>query len=580
MKSIYLLTGLLLAGAGFTLCGWLFWPAAQWLANLFITFQITWFVLALPIAITASLSVLTRRSMPSKRRATAKTKEQRTMASFEQYQAWCLQRIGQLVIDQQIHCQASAQRGPFTLHCTLRLTADPVGGLRKLLALGPSLRMVLQTNVRVIQMDQGVIIEAELPPSAHITPNAAKLLKATRWPQIAIGIDQHMRPITINPELHGALYWVAPPRAGKTQSMRSTLYLMRHTAPDLRFLILAIPSKIREDWGCFAGVSGCLGLVGDYVEMEQALAWVVAAMESGRRAGKTIIVVDDLTMLMLHAPGISTAIDSLALTGPGLGYHLMVGTHGAGSITTTGGRMVNFAMTCKILFKPADNNTGARSSGRRNRETGLAQLSGAPGDAILDENGRITRLATARVADLDILALPAADKPALHPWRHESQPASPPPTRRPPSPIAPPPAPQRDARDTVTRDALLAQVPTGMFPIKPVRDLDAEEANWLRTLHASGLFTDSGLTMLVYGDRNPRRLARIRSLLGKGDAPLTEQDAAAILEGDPAHPRRPEALRFFNLGLHEANVSVLSAANVPVLSAANVSERSVEPCAN
>ena len=77
MKSIYTLTGLLLACAGFTLCGWLFWPAAQWLVNLFLAlrepFGRGWFVLALPIAVTASLSALTRRSKPSKRRATAKT---------------------------------------------------------------------------------------------------------------------------------------------------------------------------------------------------------------------------------------------------------------------------------------------------------------------------------------------------------------------------------------------------------------------------------------------------------------------------------------------------------------------------
>lgn len=585
--------GATLSGLG--ILGWLVLPVAAWGVMVLYQMNINWaVVMGLVATGVAALAIAYQRRVrwPTSKPGTGH-KAEPTMNNLEQYKNWCTQQIARLVMEQQVHVQASVQRGPFTLTYTLRVTQDPVLGLRKLLGLGSTLQMVLQTNVRIQQSPQGVLVEVELPATAHLTPNAVKLARACRWPQIPIGLDQWMKPISVNPETHGALYWVAPPRAGKTQSIRSTLYLICRSVYDVRFLVCALPAKIQKDWGIFAGVNGCLGMVSDFAEMEEALRWAVTQMNTGAYGGTTIIILDDLTSLMTQAPAISSHIDNLALTGPGLGYHLMCGTHGAGSIATTGGKMAQFAMTCRILFKAADNLTGARSSGRKNAETGLGQLSGAPGDAILDENGRITRVATAWVRDADIMMLPAAAAPPSRPWRgvvtnHEvSQPVTPGMSRgmtsgngtmsrlsqpvTDPHPTAPAVATRggvRDdvtKRDIVTRDSLLAELAKqrpGLFPINPERPLNATEDGWLRWLFDSGLFSESALADVVYGQRNKRRLAYVRAALARtlswsdlpscdDEEPLTERQAIEILEGNPAHPRRAEALAYFNLSKEE-----------------------------
>lgn len=575
--------------SGLGILGWLVWPAATWAVMVLYQMNVDWMVAGLVVIGVTMLVIAYRRRRPALLPIQRRKQEEPTMNNLEQYKHWCTQQIARLVMEQQVHVQAAVQRGPFTLTYTLRVTQDPVGGLRKLLGMGPTLQMVLQTNVRMLQGPQGVLVEVELPRPAHLTPNAVKLARVCQWPQIPLGLDQWMKPISVNPETHGALYWVAPPRAGKTQSMRSTLYLISRAIYDVRFFVCALPAKIQKDWGIFAGVNGCLGMVSDFAEMETALAWAVTQMNTGAYAGKTIIILDDLTSLMVQAPTISSYIDSLALTGPGLGYHLMCGTHGAGSITTTGGKMAQFAMTCKILFKAADNLTGARSSGRKNAETGLGQLSGAPGDAILDENGRITRVATAWVRDADILTLPVATATASRPWRgvvtnHEvsqpgmsrgmtsgngplsplSQPVTDPHTSAPAGATRGGTRDSVTARDSVTRDSLLAEmakVQPGLFPINPERPLNQEEDTWLRWLFDSGLFSESALADVVYGQRNKRRLGYVRAALARtiswvdlpdyDDEPLTERRAVEILEGDPAHPRRAEALAYFNLSKEE-----------------------------
>lgn len=583
--------GVIALMSGLGLACWLLYPSALWVWRFLSTMEMGWLVWSVPIVGGPTLAVAAYYQLRAHGPPALFTRKGDAMANIEQYKNWCTQQIGKLVLDQQLHCQASVLRGPFSLVYTLRITRDPAGGLRKLLTLGPTLQMLMRTNVRIMQAPAGVMVEVELPRQAHITPNAAKLAMACRWPEIPLGIDQHMAPISVNPETHGALYWVAPPRSGKTQSMRATLYLMRRAAVDLRFLVCALPAKIQKDWGTFGRIEGCLGMVSDFAEMEQALAWVVSQMNSGAHEGKTVVILDDLTSLMVHAPAISPYIDALSLTGPGLGYHLLVGTHGAGSISTTGGKMAQFAMTCKVLFKAADNLTGARSSGRKNTETGLAQLSGAPGDAILDENGRITRIATAWIRDYDILSLPAAGASSSRPWSQDavtghglSQPSSQPLSRGVTSGshglsqlsqgVTPPHANGSamgnggGVRDgvtsvtTVTRDNLLAEV-GDIFPVEPERAMNQTEDAWLRHLMDSGLFSESALADVAYGQRNKRRLGLVRESLARtADSATTEQsvtptvsrettltaaEAVAILEGDPEHPLRKEAMRIFNL---------------------------------
>lgn len=534
----------------------------------------------------------------------AQPMEVKAMATFDQLQNWYTRQLGQMIIQHGIHARAKVARGPFTLTFTLNLTRDVAQGLRNLQSLKPSLMQVLRSNVRVTNSPDGVLLEVELPRGAQTTPSATKLASASRWPNIPIGIDQFMRPVTVNPEEHGALYWIAPPRSGKTSSMRSALAIAKQYAPDLRFVICALGAKLNRDWGVFGGIDGCLGLISEPKEMEEALTWLVAEMNKGVH-GPVFIVLDDLTNLTSQA-NLASQIDDLALAGAGLGYHLLVGTHGAGSKVTTGGQRARFGMTCKILYKAADNNSASASAGRRNVDTGLDQLSGYPGDAILDEHGRITRVATARITDVEIMALPAAANPQPRPWAKRkpvtngvtngvtghglSQSG-----RQVVTPLVTPSTTGRSdlsqvvtlsqsqlatpvaagtcdenagvAGVTVTECDNVTGVTTGnddrvgeieLPTISPERDATLDEARLILSAWETGDYSLSGLADKVYGQRNKRRNGRIQAAIAlanndredHGDSDdesndMTRDLAMRILtNGQNEHPRRSEALVF------------------------------------
>ncbi len=454
-----------------------------------------------------------------------------------------------------LNVEARIQRGPFVLSYTIRPRGDMLAGLRALR--DPSLRqamaMATATTVRVVPGTAGVVFELELPREAHTTPSAGKLARVAEWGRIPVGVDQQMRPVFLNPAEHGSCFWIAPPRRGKTANMRSTLFLMRRAEADLRFVIIGLASKLAGDWLAFAGVDGCLGLVSDAREIEQCLRWAAGEMAAGI-TGPLVIVIDDMTNISGLAPEVDTHVDALATAGAGLGYHLLIGTHSAGSKRATGGKLVQSTMTAKILFKASDNATAARSSGRGNAETGIQQLSGYPGDALFDDGRQIMRIATARVSDEEILALPQLAGPLSRPWLkitdhdhgHGQAEQSQPRTRN----VGSASTPRRAGiSDRDRRKRALDALPAGMFPIVPARPLNDAEARQTRALFTAAPFSPSGLADLVFDGRNPTRVGYVRQALAPLDLAdeekaLYEELAILILEQGDAHPRRYEALQF------------------------------------
>ena len=543
-----------------------------------------------------------RRAAPS-RPATWPPQQGANMQSFDAFTNQATSRLARLIIAQGIHCDAHPPvHGPFTLTYRLNLTRDLAGGLRTLRNLQPAMTQALRSSVRLQESPQGILIEVQLPEQLCWTPNAVKLARAARWPQIPLGVNQFNRPVLVDPEEHGVMAWIAPPRRGKTASIRSTLYLMKRAAPDLCFLVCAMPAKLESDWGAFGLADGCLGLVGDFEEMAAALQWAVEMMQTRALDYKLAVIVDDLTNLTAHVASIGEHIDELATAGAGLGVHLMLGTHTSGSKASMAGMRTMASATCRVLFKAADNSQGSRSSGQKNAETGLNQLSGFKGDGILLDNGTPARLATAYVNDGDVLQLPTARGPHARPWlsqsdhgRSQSAVIDRDPTvisrdrsqldhsavigattgsdhgSQRSQPVATPHAPAhvgdtrgaagagviRDHevggrhRDRDPKAALLSTLPD-CFPIAPARALTDEEAELVRYLADSGLFSDSALADIVYKQRNPKRLTWVREALAStaaetGEGEMTEALALAILDGsDIEHPRRSEALRFMS----------------------------------
>lgn len=516
--------------------------------------------------------------------------------SFDTLTNQVTSRLGRLIIEQGIHCQVNYVRGPFTLTYRLTLTRDLTGGLRTLRNLQPALTQALRSPVRIQQSPQGVLVEVQLPESHCWTPNATKLAKVARWPKLPLGVDQFSKPVCIDPEEHGVLAWIAPPRRGKTQSIRSTLYLMKRADPGLHFLICAMPAKLESDWGSFGLADGCLGLIGDFQEMGSALAWAVGQMQQRNLSYRLAIVVDDLTNLTAHVPKLGEHIDELATAGAGLGVHLMLGTHTSGSKASMAGMRTMASATCRVLFKAADTSQASRSSGQRNADTGLNELSGFKGDGLLLENGTPTRIATAYVSDVDVLQLPVARSPHARPWLSPPSPQPSPVTS--PSPFASPlgdkpvtsgrgvlspPSPSspleqtphkngatvgdREGSRAVTGDAVTvtsdgdpwAAIPAGMFPLDGGRALTDVEAAWIQHLHHTdeARYNPTRLAILVFGDKSKLRVARVREALERQVASLltidettdeeamTEGLALAILEShDIEHPRRSEAMTF------------------------------------
>lgn len=339
--------------------------------------------------------------------------------NFKRWANECNRAISDLIVNAGIHCQYSMIRGPFSLTYDLDMVADEVAGLNKIKTLAPALLAKLHSPVRIaLDTQRGLLLEVGLPKELTQTPNAFDLARLSQWPELPVGIDAFNQVVTVNPAQHGAIFWIAPPQRGKTASMRSTLALARLYLPDMRFVIMAMPAKLRENWGAFDGIDGCLGLVGDFAEMQQALEWVVKEMHRRRSETPTFIVLDDVANLAANLPKAGALLKELALAGPGLGYHLLGGTHSAGSMAAIGGdSLIQSAMTCKVMFKASGSSQGARGADMKNEVTGLDQLSGAPGDGVLLLNGTPTRLATCQIRDDQILKLTLAQHDTPSPWK-------------------------------------------------------------------------------------------------------------------------------------------------------------------
>lgn len=346
-------------------------------------------------------------------------------ATMRRYFAWLEKKLSELVEREQLECGlAGIKRGPLVITLRLRLINPTQRDLQKLMRLGPALAQLLQVEaVRIADTAQGVMIE--VPSPQPLTPNGALLARHTSGMRLAIGVDAFARPVFIDLEDHGAVFWVGPSRRGKTQSMKAALYaILQANGKRIRFAIIATPAKVEEDWGIFATVAGCLGIACTKEEIATATTWLVQIMNSGKAKAKglhIIVIIDDLPKILKAVPTIQDDIADLAGLGAGLGIHLWVGTQGAGSKRTSGGTDVENNVTARILYRPATTRTGSQSAGTGGLNLDL--LSSYKGDALVLIHGLATRIATAWIADQAIALLPEG-KAQRPPWqREQTQPA-------------------------------------------------------------------------------------------------------------------------------------------------------------
>lgn len=343
------------------------------------------------------------------------------MATIRQWIAWAERQVADIVVAEGLHVGlVGATQGPHTVTFRLRLIRPDRAGLQRLLSLGPVFAQALQAErVRVADSEKGVLVE--IPSPQPKTPSASDLAQQTQGLRVAVGVDQWRRPVAVDLADHPVMMWVGPSGKGKTSAMKSTLFALAARNSPQRFRFVVFAQKV-TDWEAFATVAGCLAVVTDPREVEDALTWATSTLlprrtRDGVSTPSVVFVVDDLVNLLAKSPGIVGPLVELASQGRAAGLYTFIGTQQAGSKTGTGSTIVEDNITARIVFRSSSATSGARAAGAG--KIGVEQLSGAKGDALLIVDDLVARIATGFVDDRAVALLPTREG-SLRPWASRS----------------------------------------------------------------------------------------------------------------------------------------------------------------
>lgn len=343
------------------------------------------------------------------------------MGNLRQWVAWVERKLAAAVVGEGLDVAlAEVVEGPQVVTFRLRLLRPSPAALRKLQALGPAIAQAAQVDgVRITDTAKGVLVE--LPSPSPKTPPAALLAQATKGLAVAVGLDQWRQPVSADLDLYPNLAFVGPPGRGKTQAMKSALFALASRNP-ARDLCYVVASQKRADWQVFEPAAGCIAVVSDPTEVEDALAWAAGDLlqtraKTGVRSPAVVFVLDDLVALLQRAPGIAGPLGELATLGRSSRLFLVIGTHQAGSRSGMASTLVDDNVACRVVYRASTSTAGARAAGVGG--LGLDQLSGRRGDALFVADDQVKRIATGFADDRLVAQLPAADW-GSKPWAGRS----------------------------------------------------------------------------------------------------------------------------------------------------------------
>jgi hypothetical protein len=464
------------------------------------------------------------------------------MATMKQWIAWAERRIAGVVVAEGLHVGLlGVVQGPLTVTFRLRLLTPSPASLRKIQGMGAALAQALAADaVRVADTAQGILIEIASPMPK--TPTAATLASYSRGLQVAVGLDQWRRPVTVDLAHHPTLLFVGPSRRGKTQAIKSVLYALARNSNSGR-LHFAIFSQKRQDWIAFEDLRACWGVVSDPEEAAKALEWMAGHLlqeraKNGGRSPAVILVLDDLLNLLKRCPEAAGPIGEIASMGGGCGLFQLIGTQDAGSKRGTGGADVEANVTARVVYRAASATTAARAAGAGG--VGLEDLSGHKGDGLLIVDGDTSRIATAYADDREIASLPSGPIDR-RPWldiRADTRQAVTDtiPNRYPVTAgynqVYPDHTPTNGTHGTTdgTHEGGGAAVGIAAvsFPIggaRPLTDTERAEVQRLARLQDfqyRGEVSINRLTMHVYGSKNPERASWIKDALKESNGATGE----------------------------------------------------------
>ena len=468
----------------------------------------------------------------------------------QRFALWARDRIGGLIVRSKLRCTLHGIKvGPTTI--TYRLTLDDLTNraMERLLAMGPTIAAACNADdARVARFRGYIDVELALPADYAQTPDAKWLAALTNDLTVCVGVDSTCKPVHVNLADHGVVLWVGPSRSGKTQSMKSVLYgVLSRQHPDnpISFVIL---SKKVMDWQPFLKIHGCLGVISDSAEALQVAQWMAGEVDRrsqvshGSHGGEYILIADDLINLLGGAPKLGGPLGEVASMGAGLGVHLLIGTQDAGSNKTTGGQTVEANATARVLYRAASSTKAATASGKAG--SGLAEISGARGDAVVSVDGRDRRCATGYMHDAWLIGLGVGNRllNGPKPWEEQrTRVIAPPDNRRnhpQPAQLVAGRSPLENAQNGQNGGAWTPQPPlqpvvqppaqpaeggappasTGsattavQWPIE-ARPMTAAEAAEARRLRESGMSVNA-LCKLIYVHKDRRRWEWTKAALG------------------------------------------------------------------
>ena len=436
-----------------------------------------------------------------------------------QWREWATRRVGETLAREGLHVSFRAcVEGPLVVTFVLGLRSPRRADIDRALSLSPALSHALGVRgVRIAQGDDGSLL-IELPSPAPRTPTAEELARHTRGPVVAVGLDSFRRPVFVDLRAAPSVLFVGPTRSGKTEAARAALYGLAQEG--LRFVVCA-PKVFR--WSDYAAAAGCLGIA----PTEEALAvgaWLSETLRrrvtQGQRSPGIVVVWDDLHAILADVPGLVEHLARVASTGGEVGLFQLLISQDAGSRGSVGGPMVEANTTARIVYRSSSATHAARASGRGG--TGVDELTGQPGDALLLLGGASYRVATGYTSP-DLGRRLAVGPQLRPPWRQLSEELAQPPatvrsgtarpynrpttaTTAPTAPVAPPvpqaPEPGRGGEASPT-----------VAPVGAVVDMPgpgAERVAWIRDT-SGGVFPIGERRRLIIGEETAH-VRRVRAL--------------------------------------------------------------------
>jgi hypothetical protein len=392
------------------------------------------------------------------------------------------------------------RQGPHTLTYGVMLHEATDAAIRKALKLTQAVETAIGDEPVRIEMRRGLLL-VQVPSPVPAVVAGVKL--RGRGLAVPVGVTALRKVKGIDFAVEPHVLVVGPTRKGKTTAIRClTYHLMKQNRPDALRLIISTFKP--ADWVGFEGLSHVQAVITSPEESGAMLRWLLSLVYQRSRDGQNsphlVMVLDDLLNLLTFED-LSGTLTEIASLGAAAGVHLVIGTQRLGK-RGAGDAAVTANMTTRLVLGTASAQDAAQYTGRG--QTGAERLGRYKGDALLIQDGDITRVAVGLVRDSDLAALAsgAGGAPAapVRPWLSSVRTG----------------APVQEQGEIAAETANEGDAPTGapvQLPL-PKRAPTAAEAALIATLYREKGSLNQTVAA-VYGSKTTTTLGWIKDALAR-----------------------------------------------------------------